>query len=344
MKASDFDFELDEALIAQHPEESRDHSRLLVIGRKTGSLDHKHFYDLVDELDPGDLVVMNDSKVIPARLFGTRPGKEESIEVLLLQPLGDDVWDCLVKPGRKMRPGAEVVFGPGFSAKVLDMTPDGNRHVRLFYEDDLDATLDRFGQMPLPPYIKERLEDPDRYQTIYANERGSAAAPTAGLHFTQALFDRMAAKGINRAFVTLHVGLGTFRPMQTEEVEDHVMHSEYYTLPQETVDLIKETKARGGRVICVGTTCVRTLEASYQKNQSLRQDSGWTNIFIYPGFEFQVADGLVTNFHLPKSTLMMLVSAFASRDIIMEAYQEAMRNHYRFFSFGDACFIKPEDL
>lgn len=339
VNTNDFDFEFDESLIAQHPEEVRENCRLLTMDKRSGALSHRHFYDIKDLLNPGDLLVINDTKVLPARLFGSRPGKEESIEVLLLKNLHGKVWECMVRPGKKMKIGTEVVFSDELSAKVIDITEDGLRHVELKYEGVLEEILDRLGTMPLPPYIKEELEDQSLYQTVYAKHTGSAAAPTAGLHFSKKLLAELEEKGVEIAKITLHVGLGTFRPVKVKEIEDHKMHSEYYIVTEENAKKIRDAKARGSRVVSVGTTTTRTLESVWKKYGEVRAASGWTDIFIYPGFEFGVVDALITNFHLPKSTLIMLVSAFSSREKILEAYRVAVKERYRFFSFGDAMFI-----
>ena len=338
MKTSDFLYDLPEELIAQTPLERRDASRLLVLGRSTGATEHRHFSDLPDYLRPGDCMVLNDSRVIPARLIGTRPGGG-AVEVVLLRDLGGGRWECLTRPGKKMRPGTEAVFGGGeLSAVTEDVLPDGNRILRFRYEGIFMEILERLGQMPLPPYIKAQLEDPERYQTVYAREPGSAAAPTAGL-FTNELLDRIRAMGVDVRFVTLHVGLGTFRPVKAENVEDHEMHAEYCTVPEETAAAIRRAKANGGRVIAVGTTSCRTLESFTDENGNLEASGGWTNIFIYPGYQFRCIDALVTNFHLPGSTLVMLVSALAGRENLLAAYREAVERRYRFFSFGDAMLV-----
>lgn len=339
MKTSDFMYELPEELIAQTPIERRDASRLMVLDKNSGEIEHRHFYDLPDYLHPGDCLVLNDSRVIPARLFGTRPGGGVT-EVVLLRDLGEKRWECLCRPGKKMRVGSTVRFGDGeLSAVVEDVRKDGNRVLRFEYEGILLEILDRLGQMPLPPYIKVQLEDRERYQTVYSREPGSAAAPTAGLHFTQELLERIRAMGVKICFVTLHVGLGTFRPVKAENIEDHDMHSEYCTISAETAAAINETRANGGRVIAVGTTSCRTLESFADENGHMEASSSWTSIFIYPGYRFKCIDALVTNFHLPGSTLVMLVSALAGRGNILHAYETAVQEKYRFFSFGDAMFI-----
>lgn len=339
MKTSDFDYELDESFIAQTPLDKRDESKLMVMDRYSGDLEIKKFYNIIDYLNPGDVLVCNDTRVLPARLFGHRPGKEEKIEVLLLKEI-DDKWECLVKPGKKMKVGQVVEFSDQVSAEVVDITEDGSRILKFSYEGIFQERLDELGTMPLPPYIKEKLEDQERYQTVYNKHRGSAAAPTAGLHFTEELLDKIRAKGIYVEFITLHVGLGTFRPVNVEDVSKHKMHSEYYILKQEVCDLINRQRAKGNNIVAVGTTTIRTLETvSHNNGGKLVGESGWTDIFIYPGFEFYAVDSLITNFHLPKSTLMMLVSAFSSKENIFRAYEEAKKNDFRFFSFGDAMYI-----
>ena len=338
-KTSDFYYDLPEELIAQTPLQQRDSSRLMVLDRQTGQVRHQHFYDIVDYLQPGDCLVMNDSRVLPARLLGHRP-TGGAVEVLLLRDLGDKCWECLCKPGRKMQPGSEVIFGNGeLTATVREVREDGNRVVQFHYEGIFLEVLERLGKMPLPPYIKEELQDQERYQTVYSREIGSAAAPTAGLHFTQELLEKIRQKGVKEAFVTLHVGLGTFRPVKAEQITDHHMHAELCMMSQETADILNETRRSGGRIICVGTTSCRTLESLVQEDGSFAASSKWTEIFIYPGYTFKAMDGLITNFHLPESTLVMLVSAFAGREHVLAAYEEAVREKYRFFSFGDAMFI-----
>ena len=339
MKTSDFYYDLPEELIAQTPLERRDASRLMVLDRRTGEVTHRHFYDIVEYLQPGDCLVMNDSRVLPARLMGHRP-TGGVVEVLLLRDLGNKCWECLCKPGRKMQPGNQVIFGDGeLTATVREVREDGNRVVEFHYEGIFLEILERLGKMPLPPYIKAELKDQERYQTVYSREVGSAAAPTAGLHFTQELLDKIRAKGVSTAFVTLHVGLGTFRPVKAEEITDHHMHSELCMMSQETADLLNAARARGGRIICVGTTSCRTLESLVNPDGSFCAGSKWTEIFIYPGYTFKAMDGLITNFHLPESTLVMLVSAFAGREHILAAYKQAVEQRYRFFSFGDAMCI-----
>lgn len=339
MKTRDFWYDLPEELIAQTPLEQRDTSRLLVLDRQTGAVSHKHFYDILDFLKPGDCLVMNDSRVLPARLLGHRP-TGGAVELLLLKDLGDKKWECLAKPGRKLREGQEVVFGNGeLTATVLEVKDDGNRVVEFHFEGIFLEVLERLGKMPLPPYIKAELADQERYQTVYSREVGSAAAPTAGLHFTNDLLSKIREKGVRTTFVTLHVGLGTFRPVKAEEITEHHMHSELCMMSKETADLLNETKAAGGRVICVGTTSCRTLESLVNDDGSFAEKSKWTEIFIYPGYQFKAMDGLITNFHLPESTLVMLVSAFAGRENVLSAYEQAVKERYRFFSFGDAMFI-----
>ena len=339
MKTHDFWYDLPEELIAQTPLEKRDSSRLLVMDRQTGALAHKHFFDIIDYLQPGDCLVMNDSRVLPARLLGHRP-TGGAVEVLLLRDLGQKKWECLCKPGRKMQTGSQVIFGNGeLTATVTDVKDDGNRIVEFRYEGIFLEVLERLGKMPLPPYIKAELSNQERYQTVYSREVGSAAAPTAGLHFTEELLDQIRAKGINTAFVTLHVGLGTFRPVKAEEITEHHMHSELCMINEETAAILNQTKANGGRIICVGTTSCRTLESLVKEDGTFEAGSKWTEIFIYPGYTFKAMQGLITNFHLPESTLVMLVSAFASRKNVLNAYEEAVKEKYRFFSFGDAMCI-----
>jgi S-adenosylmethionine:tRNA ribosyltransferase-isomerase len=339
LKTSDFDFYLPEELIAQTPLERRDASRLLTLDKTTGETGHYHFYDLPQFLRPGDCLILNDSRVLPARLIGHRP-TGGVCEVLLLTDKGDNVWECLVRPGRKLKPGAQVIFGEGqLTATIEAEIEDGNRLVRFSYEGIFLERLEQLGKMPLPPYIKAELQDNERYQTVYSKVNGSAAAPTAGLHFTPELLEQIQAMGVKLGYVTLHVGLGTFRPVKAEEIQDHEMHSEFCQISQETADLINETNRNGGRVICVGTTSCRTVESFAAEDGTMTARSGWTNIFIYPGYRFKVLDALITNFHLPQSTLIMLVSALAGREHILAAYDEAVRERYRFFSFGDAMFI-----
>ena len=339
MKTQDFWYHLPEELIAQTPLEKRDTSRLLKLDRLTGRVEHAHFYDILDELHPGDCLVMNDSRVLPARLLGHRP-TGGAVEVLLLRDLGDKKWECLCKPGRKMQVGNEVIFGNGeLTATVVEVQETGNRVVEFHYEGIFLEVLERLGKMPLPPYIKEELQDQERYQTVYSKTVGSAAAPTAGLHWTPELLEKVREKGVKTAFVTLHVGLGTFRPVKAENIHEHHMHSELCMMSRETADILNETKRNGGRVICVGTTSCRTLESLVNEDGTFEAKSKWTEIFIYPGYTFKAMDGLITNFHLPESTLVMLVSAFASRENVLAAYEEAVKERYRFFSFGDAMCI-----
>ncbi len=340
-KTSDYFYELPEELIAQTPVEPRDHSSMLVLDRETGKTQHKHFYDVLDYLKPGDCLILNDSRVLPARIYGTKKDTGAHVEFLLLKCVGNNKWETLVKPGRKAKVGAEFVFSPGvLEGKITDVLEDGNRIIDFSCEGNFYTILEELGKMPLPPYITEELKDQERYQTVYSHELGSAAAPTAGLHFTKELLKKIEEKGVKIGYVTLHVGLGTFRPVKAENITEHKMHSEHYHLPKETADLINETKKNGGRVIAVGTTSCRTLEsvATFNDGKILESD-GWTSIFIYPGYEFKVLDGLITNFHLPESTLIMLVSAFAGYEHVMAAYKEAVEKRYRFFSFGDAMLI-----
>ena len=340
MKKSDFYFDLPERLIAQHPLEQRDASRLMVLDRRDGSVTHRHFRDLLEYVQPGDCMVFNNSRVIPARLMGHAVGHVTPIEVLLLTDKGDGLWECLTRPGKKTRTGVELTFGDGLlTATVEAVQPDGNRLIRFHYEGIFLEILDMLGTMPPPPYIKEKLDDHERYQTVYSKTPGSAAAPTAGLHFTTELLDALKAKGVKLAFVTLHVGLGTFRPVKEDEITDHIMHSEYYIMDEETAGIINDTRAAGGKIWAVGTTATRTLETIAADDGTVRAQSGWTDIFIYPGYKFKAVDHLVTNFHLPESTLMMLISAFATREMVMNAYQEAIKEEYRFFSFGDSMLL-----
>lgn len=339
MKLSDFMYDLPEERIAQTPVEPRDHSRLMVIHRDTGEIEHKHFYDIIDYLNPGDCLVINETKVIPARLYGERP-TGGAVEVLLLKQLGPKRWETLVRPGKKLKPGAEVSFGDGrLKCRVMEITDVGGRIVEFECEGSFEAALDALGEMPLPPYIHEKLQDRDRYQTVYAKQDGSAAAPTAGLHFTPGLMDRIREKGVDIVPVLLHVGLGTFRPVKVENIEDHEMHSEYFEVTQEAADRVNAARARGGRIVAVGTTSVRTLESAAEDGRLIAK-RGDTNIFIKPGYRFQLVDALITNFHLPGSTLIMLVSALWDRERILEAYKTAVKDEYRFFSFGDAMLIE----
>lgn len=339
MKTRDFWYDLPEELIAQTPLQKRDASRLCVLDRATGEITHRHFYDILEYLRPGDCLVMNDSRVLPARLLGNRP-TGGAVELLLLRDLGDKKWECLAKPGRKLQTGAQIVFGNGeLTATIAEVKDDGNRIVEFHYDGIFLEVLERLGKMPLPPYIKAELQDQERYQTVYSKEVGSAAAPTAGLHFTNDLLDKIRSKGIRTAFVTLHVGLGTFRPVKAENILEHHMHSELCMMNSETAKILNETKSSGGRVICVGTTSCRTLESLVNDDGSFEAKSRWTEIFIYPGYQFKAMQGLITNFHLPESTLVMLVSAFAGRENVLAAYEEAVKERYRFFSFGDAMAI-----
>ena len=340
MKTSDFYYDLPPELIAQTPLERRDGSRLMTLDRASGAVGHHHFYNLPEFLRPGDCLILNDSRVLPARLLGRRLPGGGACELLLLIDRGERTWECLVRPGRKMKPGAKLSFGDGqLTAEVVAEVEGGNRLVRFDYEGIFLEVLERLGKMPLPPYIKAELQDRERYQTVYSRVSGSAAAPTAGLHFTKELMEAVQARGVSTGYVTLHVGLGTFRPVKEEEITDHDMHSEYCVIPQETADLINRTKAAGGRVVCVGTTSCRTIESWAAADGRMEARSGWTNIFIYPGYRFKVMDALITNFHLPESTLIMLVSALAGRERVLAAYREAVKERYRFFSFGDAMFI-----
>lgn len=341
MKTSDFYYDLPEELIAQDPLEDRSSSRLLVLNKKTGETEHHVFKDIINYLNPGDCLVINDTKVIPARLIGERMGTGAKIEVLLLKRRENDIWETLVKPGRKMKVGSKVSFGDGLLiGEVVDVVEEGNRLIRFHYEGIFEEILDQLGQMPLPPYITHQLKERNRYNTVYATHEGSAAAPTAGLHFTPQLLEEIQNKGIEIARVTLHVGLGTFRPVKVEDVTEHHMHSEFYQIDEEAAEKINHAKENGGRVICVGTTSCRTIESAADENGRLKACSGWTEIFIYPGYQFKILDCLITNFHLPESTLIMLVSALAGRDHVLAAYEEAVREKYRFFSFGDAMFIE----
>jgi len=341
MKTHDFYFDLPEELIAQTPIKKRDESRLLVLDKETGEWQHRHFFDLPEYLRPGDCLILNDSRVLPARLLGRRLPGGGACEVLLLIDKGEGLWECIVRPGKHLRTGAKVSFGNGeLTAEIAEVLPDGNRLVQFHYEGIFLEVLDRLGKMPLPPYIREELQDRERYQTMYSKVLGSAAAPTAGLHFTPELLERIRAMGVYIGYVTLHVGLGTFRPVKEDEITDHEMHSEYCTVPEETAKLINETKKNGGRVICVGTTSCRTVESWAKEDGTMEPSAGWTNIYIYPGYKFKVLDALITNFHLPESTLIMLVSALAGREHVLAAYAEAVKERYRFFSFGDAMFIQ----
>ncbi|OFB52050.1 tRNA preQ1(34) S-adenosylmethionine ribosyltransferase-isomerase QueA [Staphylococcus haemolyticus] len=340
MNVEEFDYDLPESLIAQTPLKDRDQSRLLVLGRNSGNIEHKHFKDVINYLETGDTLVLNDTRVMPARLFGLKEETGAKVEMLMLTRIENNDWEVLLKPAKRIKVGNKLSFGEGkIIAECIEELDQGGRIMRLHYEGILEERLNELGEMPLPPYIKERLDDPDRYQTVYAKESGSAAAPTAGLHFTDELLDEIRAKGVNIAFITLHVGLGTFRPVSVEDINDHEMHSEYYQMTQETANLLNQTKKEGHRIISVGTTSTRTLETIRRDYNEFVAVSGWTDIFIYPGFTYKAIDGLITNFHLPKSTLVMLVSAFSSRENILNAYKEAVKLEYRFFSFGDAMLI-----
>lgn len=340
MKTSDFYYELPQELIAQTPIEKRDTSRLLTLERAGGKTEHHHFYELIDMLKPGDCLVMNNSRVLPARLLGVRDPSGGHVEVLLLRDMGNKCWECMTKPGRKTQPGQKLSFGDGqLKAEVVENLQDGNKLVRFDYEGIFLEVLEQLGNMPLPPYIKERLDDPERYQTVYSKEVGSAAAPTAGLHFTEEMLKKIEEADVKLAYLTLHVGIGTFRPVKVDDVNEHKMHSEYCIIPQRTADILNETRRNGGRIVAVGTTTCRTLESFVNDDGTFTERSGWTDIFIYPGYSFKAIDALVTNFHLPESTLIMLVSAFAGKENTLAAYKEAVELRYRFFSFGDAMFI-----
>lgn len=341
MKASDFYYELPEELIAQQPLTQRHMSRLLVLDRETGGIEHKTFKDITGYIKKGDCLVLNDTRVIPARLLGKKESTEGKIEVVLLKKMEGDIWEVILKPGKRAKPGARFVFGDGLlRAEVIDIVEEGNRLLRFEYDGVFEQMLDRVGIVPLPPYIKSRLEDSERYQTVYSKHKGSAAAPTAGLHFTPALLDELTQKGVELAYITLHVGLGTFRPVKAEEISGHKMHSEYYSISRDACDKINRTRKCGGKIIAVGTTSCRVLETVGQEDGSVKADEGWTNIFIYPGYSFKLVNSLITNFHLPESTLIMLVSALAGRENVMNAYKTAVKERYRFFSFGDAMLIK----
>ena len=341
MKVTDFDFYLPEELIAQHPMEKRDEARLMVIDKKTGEIEHKVFKDIINYLEPGDCLVLNDTRVLPARLIGSKEDTGGKMEFLLLKRVEKDTWETLVKPGKRAQIGTRFVFGDGeLKAEVIALGEEGSRIVKFEYEGIFEQVLDKLGQMPLPPYITARLEDKEMYQTVYSKEQGSAAAPTAGLHFTEELLERIKEKGVNIAFLTLHVGLGTFRPVKVENIEEHNMHSEYYCISKDAADIINKTKENGKNVIAVGTTSCRTLETIGDENGKVKEQSGWTNIFIYPGYKYKVVTNLITNFHLPQSTLIMLVSALSGKENIMNAYETAVSEKYKFFSFGDAMFIK----
>ena len=340
MNVKDFNFDLPQELIAQHPLQKRDESKLMVVNKTSSEIEHKKFKDIIDYLNPGDCLVLNDTRVLPARLLGVKEGSGGKMEFLLLRRIDVDHWETLVKPGKKAKIGTRFVFGNGeLKAQVISVSEGGSRIVKFEFEGIFEEVLDKLGEMPLPPYITEKLEDSERYQTVFSREVGSAAAPTAGLHFTEDLLKQIKAKGVKLAFVTLHIGLGTFRPVKTEKVEEHEMHSEYYVLNSETADVINETKEKGGRIIAVGTTSNRTLESIGDENGRVHEKCGWTDIFIYPGYKFKIVDALITNFHLPESTLIMLVSAFAGQNLVMGAYDMAVKEKYRFFSFGDAMFL-----
>jgi len=339
MKISDFDYELPEEKIAQVPIEPRDHAKLMVVHSHTGELEHRRFYDLIDYLMPNDLLVLNETRVIPARLYGERVGTGAQLEVLLLRPFSDKQWEVLIKPGRRAKVGTRIKFGDQLQATVVKTTDVGGRILEFEYEGDFDAILEELGETPLPPYITAKLNDRERYQTVYAREKGSVAAPTAGLHFTPQLLQKIAAKGVSLVYLTLHVGLGTFRPVKVEHIKDHKMHSEYYSVSEKAAQVLNQCKSNGGRIVAVGTTSCRTLETIADINGKIKAASGWTDLFIYPGYRFKVVDLLLTNFHLPKSTLLMLVSAFAGREKVLAAYREAVQRKYRFFSFGDAMLI-----
>ncbi len=341
MKVSDFDFYLPEELIAQHPLEKRDASKLMVLDKMTGSIEHKSFHDVIEYLNEGDTLVLNNTRVMPARLIGEKEETGGKIEFLLLKRVEGDKWECLAKPGKKAKIGQSFTFGEGkLKCKVVDIVEEGNRIIEFSYDGIFEQVLDELGEMPLPPYITEKLDDKERYQTVYSKEKGSAAAPTAGLHFTEELLNEIKKKGVNIAYLTLHVGLGTFRPVKVDDINEHIMHSEYYHLDKENADLINETKKRGNKIIAVGTTSTRTLETIGDENGFVREQSGWTDIFIYPGYKYKVIDELITNFHLPESTLIMLVSALAGKENVMNAYNTAVKEGYRFFSFGDSMIIK----
>lgn len=340
MNTKDFDYELDASFIAQHPEDKRSESKLMILNRKKGTIEHRRFFNIVDYLNPGDVLVVNNSKVVPARLFGRRKDKDENIEVFLLNNLENKRWECLVKPGRKMKIGTDIIFSERLEGKVVDITAEGHRIIDMKFDGIFNEILNEIGNIPLPPYITEELKDKSKYQTVYAKFDGSVAAPTAGLHFTEELLEQIKNKGVNISYVTLHVGLGTFKPVSDDKIENHKMHSEYYILNEENYNIIDTSIKNGGKVIAVGTTSIRTLESIVSKYGELKPDADFTDIFIYPGYKFKIVDKLITNFHLPKSTLIMLISAFYDRDKILEAYEEAKKNNYRFFSFGDAMFIE----
>lgn len=339
MKTSDFNYYLPKELIAQHPLEKRDESKLLTLNKDTGEISHKHFYDIVDFLNEGDVLVLNDTRVMPARIFGSRIGKDEHIEILLLKETSNDTWECLCKPGKKAKIGTEIIFSDKLKGTITDISEEGNRFIKMDYEGIFQEILDELGEMPLPPYITEKLDDKERYQTVYSKNIGSAAAPTAGLHFTEELLLKLKNKGVKICYVTLHVGLGTFRPVKVDDVNDHKMHSELYIISEESANIINEAKRKNKRIVSVGTTSTRTLESAADDKGLVSAKTAWTEIFIYPGYKFKCVDALITNFHLPESTLVMLVSALSSKEKILNAYNIAVENKYRFFSFGDAMFI-----
>lgn len=340
MNTKDFYYELDPSFISQHPEQKRENSKLMIVNRDNFDLEHKRFYDIIDYLNPGDCLVLNDTKVIPARIYGHRPDKDEKIEVLLLKNTEKTIWECLVKPGKKMKLGSEIIFSDKLSGKVVEISEEGHRYIEFSFRGVFQEILEEIGSMPIPPYITEELKDKASYQTVYAKNDGSVAAPTAGLHFSKELLEKIKEKGVDIAYVTLHVGYGTFKPVTADNIEDHIMHSEYYILDKTACDKINKAKENGKRIIAVGTTSVRTLESVMTKHNEIIPCAEDTNIFIYPGYKFKIVDAMITNFHLPESTLIMLVSTFASKDIIMNAYEEAKKNDYKFFSFGDAMLIK----
>jgi len=344
MEVKEFDYDLPPELIAQDPLEDRSASRLMVLDKQTGKVEHRVFQDILEYFHEGDCLVLNNTRVLPARLFGHREGKIGKVEILLLKRKADDVWETLVRPGKKMKPGTVILFGDGrLKGEVLQVVEEGNRLIKFFYEGIFEEILDQLGQMPLPPYITHQLEDQNRYQTVYAKHNGSAAAPTAGLHMTKDLLDKIKAKGVHIAEITLHVGLGTFRPVKVQTIQEHHMHSEYYVIDEDAANIINATKEAGNKVICVGTTSCRTLESAADAQGKIKESSGWTEIFIYPGYQFKILDGLITNFHLPESTLIMLVAALAGKEEVMSAYQKAVEEKYRFFSFGDAMYIGNTD-
>ena len=344
MEVKEFDYDLPTELIAQDPLEDRSASRLMVLDKHTGEVEHRVFRDILEYFHEGDCLVLNNTRVLPARLFGQREGKTGKIELLLLKRKADDVWETLVRPGKKMKPGTVILFGDGrLKGEVIQVVEEGNRLIKFYYEGIFEEILDQLGQMPLPPYITHQLEDQNRYQTVYAKHNGSAAAPTAGLHMTKDLLDKIKAKGVHIAEITLHVGLGTFRPVKVQTIQEHHMHSEYYVIDEDAANIINATKEAGNKVICVGTTSCRTLESAADAQGKIKESSGWTEIFIYPGYQFKILDGLITNFHLPESTLIMLVAALAGKEEVMSAYQKAVEEKYRFFSFGDAMYIGNTD-